>query len=336
LLDKQQPEEAEQFRPDQCLNFQYHYPILPEGLLPRFIVRTHVISMGQPRWRAGVILDWEGNRALVKADKEDRRVFISVQGPGSRGRRELLAVIRHDFEHIHRSFKFTPQEMIPAPDAPEILVPYQDLKVMEGAGRQTLAIVAGGQVLDLNVRELLNGVDLEGSGGALRAEREDRGVRVFVSYAHKDEDLRAELDTQVKLLQRQRVIEVWHDRRIPPGEEWERQIDEELNRADVILLLVSADFLASDYCYDIEVKRAMARHNAGEARVIPIIARDVAWHAAPFAKCQALPKEGKAVTKWGPAIHDRDSAWRNVAEGIEQVAKELRQANGRRRGAAID
>ena len=108
LLDKQQPEEAEQFEPGECLNFQYHYPVLPEGLLPRFIVRTHVLSTRAARWRTGVILDWEGNRALVKADKEDKRVFISVKGPTSRGRRELLSVIRHDFEHIHRSFKFTP------------------------------------------------------------------------------------------------------------------------------------------------------------------------------------------------------------------------------------
>ena len=80
LLDKQQPKEAEQFQPEKCLNFQYHYPVLPEGLLPRFIVRTHVLSTRQPKWRTGVMLEFEGSRALVKADKEDKRVFISVQG----------------------------------------------------------------------------------------------------------------------------------------------------------------------------------------------------------------------------------------------------------------
>jgi internalin A len=328
LLDKQQPEGAEDFRPEQCLNFQYHYSILPEGLLPRFIVRTHVLSTGQPRWRMGVILEWEGNRAVVKGDKEDKRVFISVQGPESRGRRELLAVIRHDFEHIHRSFKFTPQEMVPVPDVPEVLVSYQELLVMERKGIWTFPKVSGDRVLELNVGDLLNGVDLEGARRVSRAEREDRGIRVFCSYSHKDEDLRAELETHLKLLQRQGVISLWHDRRIPPGDEWKKQIDEELNRADIISLLVSSDFLASDYCYDIEVDRAMARHDANEARVIPVVVRDVAWHKAPFAKCQALPKEGKAVTLWGEGVHGRDSAWRNVAEGIEQAAKELRQAKG--------
>ena len=180
-------------------------------------------------------------------------------------------------------------------------------------------------MLDLNVRELLNGVELEDTRRALRGQREDRGIRVFCSYSHKDEDLHAELDTHLKLLQRLGVIDLWHDRHIPPGEEWERKIHEELDRADVILLLVSSDFLASDYCYDIEVERAMARHDAGDARVIPVVVRDVKWQSAPFGKCQALPNKGKAVTKWGPTVHDRDSAWRNVAEGIERVAKELRQ-----------
>ena len=74
----------------------------------------------------GVILAFDGNEALVKADKEDRRVFISVQGPTSRGRRELLSVIRSEFEHIHRSFTFKPQEMIAVLEAAEVLVPYQD------------------------------------------------------------------------------------------------------------------------------------------------------------------------------------------------------------------
>jgi internalin A len=233
-------------------------------------------------------------------------------------------VIRHDFEHIHRGFNFTPDELISVPAAPDILVPYRELRVMEQNGIRTMPKVSGDQVLELDVGELLNGVDLEGTRRRGREEREDRGLRVFVSYAHKDEVLRAELDTHLKLMQRQRVIDIWHDRRIPPGDEWEKQIDEELEHADLILLLISADFLASDYCYDIEVERAMARHRAGEARVIPIIVRDVAWGKAPFAKCQALPKEAKAVTLWGDGVHGRDSAWRNVAEGIERVAKALK------------
>jgi internalin A len=91
--------------------------------------------------------------------------------------------------------------------------------------------------------------------------------------------------------------------------------------ANIILLLVSADFIASDYCYDIEMELALAQHQTGEARVIPIIIRGVNWQSAPFGKLQALPKDGKPVTLWP----DRDNAWRQVAAGLEKVINELRE-----------
>src|SRR5207247_4195411 len=111
LLDKQEPETTAEFAPEECLHFQYHYRVLPEGLLPRFIVRTHALSEGQPRWRTGVVLAFEGSRALVKADVQEKKVFICVRGPVA-GRRRLLAVIRSDCEHIHRSIeKLRPEGM---------------------------------------------------------------------------------------------------------------------------------------------------------------------------------------------------------------------------------
>ena len=134
LLDKQEPAEAAAFDPKACLNFQYHYPVLPEGLLPRFIVRTHVLSEGRPRWRTGAILEFGGCSALVKGDVQDKKVFINVNGP-LKGRRDLLAIIRSDFERIHRDIRnLQPQEMIPLPDYPDVLVSYQELRVMELKG----------------------------------------------------------------------------------------------------------------------------------------------------------------------------------------------------------
>ncbi len=119
-----------------------------------------------------------------------------------------------------------------------------------------------------------------------------QAVRLFYSYSHKDETLRNELETHLKLLQRQGLIETWHDRQIEAGDEWKQKIDENLERADIILLLISSDFIASDYCYDKEMGRAMERHSQKEARVIPVIVRDVNWRIAPFAELQALPKDG--------------------------------------------
>jgi internalin A len=177
LLDKQEAMEAAEFRPSECLNFEYRYPVLPEGLLPRFIVRTHSLSAGLPRWRTGVVLAFEGNRALVKADVQDKRVFIAVSGPAT-GRRRLLTIIRSDFERIHADIsKLKPDALVPVPG------------------------------------------------------------------------------------------------------------------------------------------------KSKEARVMPVIVREVNWKRAPFAKLQALPKDGKAVMEWP----SKDAAWRNVSEGIERVVVELRK-----------
>ncbi|MEI1374457.1 toll/interleukin-1 receptor domain-containing protein [Nostoc sp. UHCC 0926] len=144
-------------------------------------------------------------------------------------------------------------------------------------------------------------------------------VKVFFSYSHKDEVLRDELATHLSMMKRQGVIEAWHDREISAGSEWANAIDDNLNLADIILLLVSANFLASDYCYDKEMTRAMERHEHKEARVIPIILKPTDWNSAPFGKLQALPKNAKPVTTW----QDQDEAFLNVAQGIRRVVEDI-------------
>lgn len=144
-------------------------------------------------------------------------------------------------------------------------------------------------------------------------------IKIFFSYSHKDEDLRDELVTHLSMLKRQGVIAAWHDREISAGTEWKNAIDQHLESARVILLLISANFLDSNYCYDIEMKRAMERHESGEARVIPIILKPVDWREAPFSKLQALPKNVKPITTW----ENRDEAFLNVAQSIRRVVQEL-------------
>jgi len=145
-------------------------------------------------------------------------------------------------------------------------------------------------------------------------------IEVFYSYAHEDEELVKELQKHLSILKWQGVIRDFYDREITAGTDWKGQIDQHLNSAGVILLLVSADFLASDYCYDVEMTRALARHDQGEARVIPVILRKVdGWQGAPFGKLQALPTDGKPVTSW----NDRDEAFADVARGIRQAVGQL-------------
>src|SRR5688572_23072357 len=123
-------------------------------------------------------------------------------------------------------------------------------------------------------------------------------VKVFFSYSHRDESLRDELEIHLSSLKRQGVIETWHDRRIGAGKEFDSEISEHLETAQIILLLISPYFIASDYCYDIEMARALELHNTGEARVIPVILHPCDWHNLPFGKLTAAPKDGKAVSKY--------------------------------------
>jgi O-acetyl-ADP-ribose deacetylase (regulator of RNase III) len=142
---------------------------------------------------------------------------------------------------------------------------------------------------------------------------------VFISYSHADEKLRKELGGHLGALEHQGIIASWHDRMISAGTEWKGSIDEHLESANIILLLISSKFTASKYCYDVEMKRALARHEEREALVIPIILRPVTLKGTPFEKLQALPKDAKPVTKWS----DRDSAFVNITEGIRNAIQDL-------------
>ncbi|MBD2361947.1 GUN4 domain-containing protein [Anabaena minutissima FACHB-250] len=151
----------------------------------------------------------------------------------------------------------------------------------------------------------------------------EESFKLFFSYSHKDESLRDELAKHLTILEYQRVISSWHDRKILPGEEWDSQINDNLKTADIILLLVSSDFLFSKYCWDVEVKKAIERHNTGEACVIPVILRAVDWAGAPFARLQALPKNAEPVVSryW----HTQDEAFTDVARGIRAAVEALKQ-----------
>jgi TIR domain len=137
-------------------------------------------------------------------------------------------------------------------------------------------------------------------------------LSVFYPYSYRDEDLRQELEKHLALLQRQGTITGWHNRRLAPGDPWRGQIDSHLRSADVILLLISADFLVSEYCDDVEMKLALERHRQKQALVIPLLLRPADWSAAPFAHLRTLPRNAQPVTAWS----DREQAFAEVATAI--------------------
>ena len=140
-------------------------------------------------------------------------------------------------------------------------------------------------------------------------------ARIFISYSHRDDPLRAELDKHLALLRREGAIELWSDHRILPGSEFDKEISQALEAAEIILLLVSADFLASDYCFGIETRRALERHNSGDAVVVPVILRACDWQHSPFQHLNALPSGGREIAKWASP----DDAFLNVVQGLRKL-----------------
>jgi len=136
---------------------------------------------------------------------------------------------------------------------------------------------------------------------------------VFISYSHQDQGLRSQLDKHLALLKREGHVDIWTDHCIRPGEAFDTAINAALSTSDIVLLLISSDFIHSDYCFGVEMTEAMARSARGESVVIPVILRPCDWMTAPFGKLKALPTDGLAIVKW-PTLDD----------GYLDVVKQLR------------
>ncbi|HOY08217.1 MAG TPA: toll/interleukin-1 receptor domain-containing protein, partial [Saprospiraceae bacterium] len=140
-------------------------------------------------------------------------------------------------------------------------------------------------------------------------------AKIFIAYSHKDEQFREELEKHLKIFKRNGFIEIWTDRELMPGVEWNKEIIYELVNANIIIFLVSPDFLASDYIYDIEVKKAISQHELGVSKIIPVIVRHCDWQSTPIGKIQGLPMNAKPISAW----HDRDEAFLSVANELKKI-----------------
>jgi hypothetical protein len=149
-------------------------------------------------------------------------------------------------------------------------------------------------------------------------------VSLFYSYSHVDEQIRDQLDKHLATLRRLGLIKTWHDRCIGPGDKWNQSISDELEKADIILLLVSPDFIASDYCYSVEAKRALERHSRNEATVIPVVIRPVDFRGLPIADLQMLPLDGQPIYNQKLNTPELvDPTFKAVAEGLRSAVEKI-------------
>jgi hypothetical protein len=141
-------------------------------------------------------------------------------------------------------------------------------------------------------------------------------VKLVYSYAREDEKLRDKLQVRLEPLQQEGKLDQWYDRHTLAGTPWHEMIQKRMREADIIVLLISDDFMASKYVQDHELPLALERHESGEALVIPVLVRPTSfWEHSMLAKIEALPRDGKPVTTW----ENEDEAWSDVARGLKNA-----------------
>jgi len=295
------------------LRFVLRFPdFLPDSIFPRFMVKSNNFIKGELRWRTGVVLhkpEVFDALARVRADKEDKLIEMSVCGEE---RRRFLSYIRATFQEIVDTFaNLQCEEMAPVPEASELLE-YEYLVEAEKAGEKEVFIRELKK--RVSISDLLNGVEEP----TMRDELEQIPVKVFISYSHADSDYLKELSNALSPLVRLNALRLWSDRSIDAGEEWEREIFRELDEADIVLCLVSSDFIASDFCWKKEFERALAAHQTGKKVIVPVRLRDCDWKDLPIAKFQGPPAE------WIASATNRDPLWREVSERLRPLLGKIK------------
>ena len=297
------------------LRFVIHFPdFMPDSIFPRLMVKLHTFIEGDRRWRTGMVLHKPNifkALARVRWDKEDQKILVDVCGEE---RRRFLSFIRETVKEIAAGFtnlKFN--ELVPIPDC-NGFKEYEELVEAEKAGeKEIFAKELKKRVL---IADLLNGVEEPD----MRDEVEQLPVKAFVSYAHQDLEHLKALRTALSPLMRLQKLQIWDDRDIEAGDEWEKVIFQQLEEADIVLCLVSADFVASDFCYKKEFGAALEAHRRGDKTIVPILLRKTDWQDLPLSEIQGTPNG-----EWIASATDKDAAWTTVSQSLRPALAKAKQ-----------
>ncbi len=326
LLPAQEPEISLQWPQKESLHLIFRYGFMPKGLMSRLIVRLnhYIKNHKEEAWQTGAILH-RGDHTQVRMLETYSAGDIHLSAHG-RDAKDMTTIVSEEIERLNSSYeKIKVEKLVPCICAEcrvnlkardwqkEDTVTLFDFKVLEKARLKHVKTLQCQKSFDqVNVLRLIDSV-LETNLFKPKA------LKVFISYSKADDRHLQSLKNHLSPLIRDGLIRAWNDKDLLPGEEWDKSIRQQLGTADVIVLLVSSDFLATEYIWQ-EIGIAIERHELAEALVVPVIVRPCSWTDAPFARFNALPEKGKPVTKW----EDQDEAWNVVVERIKVLSKKLR------------
>jgi GTPase SAR1 family protein len=305
----------------QLLQIRYQYTFMPKGIMSRLIVRLHryIQDYKVDTWRSGAVFRREG--ALLRVEESIVGSRLSLRASGAQAK-ALVTIVSDEIDHLNAAYeKLKVDKLVPCncavcknmplqtPPADPNFYEYEDLMRRKNVGKATIECKYSYD--NVNVLQLIDSV-------FVTTFFNPKSLRVFTSYSKADKEHRNRLNKHLSPFLRDGSITTWDDSELLPGDEWDKRIRHELATADVVLLLVSSDYLATEYVWK-EIAIALERHEQGKAVVVPIIVRPCAWTDAPFARFNALPEKGKPITKWD----NPDEAWTTVVEQIQLFAKKL-------------
>nr|CAA6825421.1 MAG: GTP-binding protein [uncultured Thiotrichaceae bacterium] len=315
LLAKEEPEFCLE---GAVIHFEVHFSdFLPPGLFPRLMVKLHHYIDGTNNWRSGMFLhkpEVFNARARIQVDREDKKLIIHCCGEEPR---KLLSFIRKTVEEVAGSYaqlEYDEKVVVPNESKQRVFKDYDDLVIHEEEGEETIFVSELRQ--RISVSDILDGVE----DPKMRDKEAQTPVKAFISYSRKDSEGLEKLISALAPAQHLGNLELWHDKAIDAGEEWEKTIFDELEQSDIVLCLISADFINSDFC-NRELNKSLARHAKGLQRVIPVQWRSCNWDGLPIAGLQGLVNESiRSLPE-----HERDDAWTAAAKKLDPQIEEVRK-----------
>jgi internalin A len=306
------------------LRLRYRYELLPPGLVPRFIVRTHALSDGAPHWRHGVVLRHAEALALVRAETDRPELYVFVLGGDAETRRLLAAMVRRELESLHADLKMRPVEELALTGEAERWIGVEALRKLEAPDRPTLELpVQPSGTAEVNIPgELDKLLPAEARAVDRDPSAAPPKVRLFVSYAHDDERKLKPLDAVLGALELFHDLEPWRDRRLVAGDAWEREIRSRLDQMDVFLFVGSQQSVVSGFIQDVELARARERHTAGEVEIVTLKLEPCACDDDPWlGGFQRLASRLASIAETDP----RSRAWEQVRKDLLPVIARVRE-----------
>ena len=316
LLGENQPVQLKQYMQGEARRIQFRYEdVRPPGLLPQFIMRSHTLSIGQPRWLRGVVLIKGKASALVRADHDGRLTDVFALGE-SKDRVWLTEFIVAEMKSLHENIPV--HTMVESEDAPGAWTELEILREADNKGEATRSERTTDKgTVTVKVKATLREVE-----SAEASNPKPNPLPLFICYARANERIVKQIKPSLTVLARRGYIQPWQDTDLVPGEDWDETIKERLLAARIVLFMVSRDFLASKYITEDERPLAMALVKAKKAAVVSVLLTPCGWQEEDFAKLELLPRKGETVSSFTP----REHAWALVEEGIMKVINKLAPA----------